>query len=70
MAGACDPNGLCPRCGYRNGPGASRCLRCRAALAVPKGCSGECTRCLISALAGGAATGRRSHERKMPAERP
>jgi|GEM_PF-1771718 len=52
MAGACDPNGLCPRCGYRNGPGVNRCLRCRAVLTVAAGCSGKCTGCFISALTG------------------
>ncbi len=47
---SCDPAGKCPRCGYENGPGKARCLRCGQALAVPRGCSGQCTRCLISAL--------------------
>jgi len=49
-AATCDPRGTCPRCGYENGPGEVRCLRCGQALAVPRGCSGQCTSCLIGAL--------------------
>lgn len=41
----------CPRCGYANAPGDARCLRCGQVLAMPRGCSGQCTRCLIAALA-------------------
>jgi len=51
MAATCDGSAVCPRCGYPNEPGATRCVRCLAALAVPAGCSGECSRCLIRALA-------------------
>jgi len=51
-APACDPKGACSRCGYENGPGATRCLRCHQILTVPRGCSGQCTRCLIGAIAG------------------
>ena len=47
MAAACDPQGKCPRCGYKNGPGALRCVRCRTLLSVPAGCSGACSQCLI-----------------------
>jgi len=50
MAAACDPKGVCPRCGYANGAGATRCLRCHQILAVPKGCSGHCTQCLMHAV--------------------
>ncbi|MGE5675525.1 MAG: hypothetical protein ACM3XM_16885 [Mycobacterium leprae] len=49
MTTACDPQGLCSRCGYQNGPGAQRCVRCRAVLHVPKGCSGSCAKCLMPA---------------------
>lgn len=47
MSTACDPKGKCPQCGYQNGPGAQRCVRCRAVLFMPKGCTGSCAHCLI-----------------------
>lgn len=50
MTTQCDPKGLCPQCGYQNGPGAERCLRCRQVLKVLQGCSGHCTDCLLKAL--------------------
>lgn len=50
MAAHCDPKGLCPRCGYQNGAGSGRCLRCRQVLTLPKGCSGACTQCLIKSI--------------------
>lgn len=47
MAMECDPKGKCPQCGYQNGAGAGRCVRCRAILHVPQGCSGACSKCLL-----------------------
>ncbi|MFZ5822765.1 MAG: hypothetical protein ACOY94_00235 [Bacillota bacterium] len=52
MATQCDPKGLCPRCGYQNGAGAQRCVRCLQVLFVPQGCSGACSACLIQSLSG------------------
>ncbi|HEY3366183.1 MAG TPA: hypothetical protein VGK74_14110 [Symbiobacteriaceae bacterium] len=46
MSTACDPKGHCPQCGYENGAGVQRCVRCRSALMVPQGCSGACSKCL------------------------
>lgn len=43
----CDPKGKCPKCGYQNGAGAMRCVRCKAVLLVPAGCSGACSKCLL-----------------------
>lgn len=51
MSTACDPQGVCPRCGYGNGAGTLRCVRCRAALVVPQGCTGACSKCLMGAPA-------------------
>ncbi len=48
MSQACDPAGKCPRCGYQNGAGATRCVRCRSVIAVPQGCTGACTKCLMN----------------------
>lgn len=51
MAGGdCDPKGKCPGCGYMNGPGAQRCVRCRAVLVVMQGCSGACSKCIVAPL--------------------
>ncbi|MFZ5817595.1 MAG: hypothetical protein ACOY93_20235 [Bacillota bacterium] len=50
MSIACDPKGLCPRCGYQNGAGRQRCIRCTQVLYVPQGCSGACTQCLIKSV--------------------
>lgn len=47
----CDVRRPCPRCGFENGPAEGRCLRCGQALPAPAGCSGQCTRCLLDALA-------------------
>lgn len=52
MATACDPEGRCPRCGYQNGPGAQRCLRCTAVLRLTPGCDGKCTQCLLKSVLG------------------
>lgn len=52
MAAACDLQGRCPRCGYQNAPGTLRCVRCRSLLVVPAGCTGACSKCVISALHG------------------
>lgn len=46
----CDPKGKCPRCGYENGPGAERCVRCRSSLMVIQGCSGSCSKCKLAAV--------------------
>lgn len=51
MAFTCDTAGLCPRCGYQNGAGTQRCVRCLQILHVPQGCSGACTQCLIKSIA-------------------
>lgn len=47
MSAACDPQGVCPRCGYGNGAGVLRCVRCRAGLVVVQGCTGACSACLL-----------------------
>lgn len=64
MATACDPKGICPRCGYANGAGTTHCLRCHQVLAVPKGCSGHCTQCLIHAVL--SPSGRENAEEQAP----
>jgi len=46
MSAACDPQGKCPKCGYQNGLGAQRCVRCRTTLVYLPGCTGACTECL------------------------
>lgn len=50
MATPCDPQGRCPQCGYQNGAGAGRCVRCRTLLAVPQGCTGACAKCLLDSV--------------------
>lgn len=52
MSMSCDPKGKCPACGYPNGAGAQRCVRCRAILHVPQSCSGSCTKCHAASSAG------------------
>lgn len=48
MAMECDPKGKCPQCGYVNGAGTQRCVRCRAILVVMPGCTGACAQCLAN----------------------
>ncbi|HWI53340.1 MAG TPA: hypothetical protein VNT01_14450 [Symbiobacteriaceae bacterium] len=43
----CDPKGKCPKCGYQNGAGAVRCVRCLSLLMIPAGCAGACSKCLL-----------------------
>jgi hypothetical protein len=43
----CDPKGKCPKCGYQNGAGVERCVRCRSIIHVPQGCTGACSKCLL-----------------------
>lgn len=48
MTAASGSGAICPRCGYQNGEGAERCLRCHQILAVHLGCSCHSAKCLRS----------------------